>query len=150
MEPLLATYQDAMSCVQGLSKWLAEVYLSDTRINCMENPGDIVASEQMLEERKAFGRVLSLLASLASSHTVDLRPGVINVVYKSLIKLLEIAGSLRPSPGFWTAAFDGKCLPISMLHIIETCMGELFLLSPGAPHPPLVFLLKTRAPAPTK
>ena len=129
VEPLLATYQDAMVCVQGLSEWLANVYLQE-QLDCQNKLSGCV-SEQTLAERTAFGRVLSLLSSLATSHTVEFKPGVINVVYKSLIKVLEKAAHLT-SPGFWSASFDGKSLADAMIHVVERSLGELFTLSRGA------------------
>ena len=83
LEPLMVAYQDAMSCVHALCAWLADDYL----INMQDMTHDVEASScrqpnaAMMGERTAFGRVLSLLGSLATSHTVDLRPGVINVVF---------------------------------------------------------------------
>ena len=129
----MAAYQDAMSCVHALCTWLADDYL----INMKNITHDVEASScrqpnaTMMGERTAFGRVLSLLGSLATSHTVDLRPGVINVVYKSLFKVLDTAAALLPSPGFWTACFDGQLLAASMLHTVDAALGELFVLSPG-------------------
>ena len=142
LEPLMAAYQDAMSCVHALCTWLADDYL----INMQDMTHDVEASScrqpnaAMMGERTAFGRVLSLLGSLATSHTVDLRPGVINVVYKSLIKVLDTAASLLPSPGFWTACFDGQLLAASMLHTVDAALGELFVLSPGPALCPLLYL----------
>lgn len=129
----MATYQDAMACVQNLAAWLADDYLKnlpevpdyhDSRVESVNG-----LSEHVVAERSAFGRVLTLLGSLATSHTVDLRPSIINVVYKALLKVLEAAAPLMPSPGFWNVGFEGQALAQSMLHTVEIALGELFCLS---------------------
>jgi hypothetical protein len=133
LEPLMVAYQDAMACVEGLATWLADVYLKN--IPVLPNYHDSVSangpSEHVVAERSAFGRVLTLLGSLATSHTVDLRPAIINVVYKALLKVLDAAAPLMPSPGFWNVGFEGQALAQSMLHTVDIKFGELFLLSPG-------------------
>ena len=127
VETLIIVHQDAMACVQGLSEWLAEGYLKALPEN-MQSASGFPPGTQLLAERTAFGRVLSLLASLARSHTVDIRPSIINVVYKGLIKVLERAALLMPSAGFWTACFDGQALASAMLQKAEASLHELFAL----------------------
>ena len=131
VEPLLGTYQTAMGCLQGLCTWLAENYLSRLSTQLQESLAS-PCDEQMLTERQALSRVLSLVASLAKSHTDDLRPGIINIAYKSLIKVLNAAVPLSPEKGFWTEGFDGQELAASMLNTVERALQDLFLVSPGA------------------
>jgi hypothetical protein len=134
VEPLLGTYQTAMGCLQGLCTWLAQDFLSglSTQLQSLASR----PNPQMLTERQAFSRVLSLVASLAKSHTVDLRPGIINIAYKSLIKVLNAAVPLLPEKGFWIAGFDGQELAASMLTAVERAVEDLFLFSPGVyPYP---------------
>ena len=132
MEPLLQTYQIAMQCVQGLSDWLADDYLK--RLPAVSQSAE-PPSQEVLAQRQSLGKLLSLFATLGTSHTVELRPGVINVVFKALIKLLEVAGLRTTPPGFWTACFDGQTLVVSMLSVAESCLNELLVLSLGNSHP---------------
>ena len=141
MEPLLQTYQAAMECVHGLSDWLADVYLRQLPA---VSQGAEPPSQEALAQRQSLGKVLSLFAALGTSHTVELRPGVINMVFKALIRMLDAAGSLTTPPGFWTASFDGQSLVASMLSVADRCLGELFVSPPGAPHPPLSTALLDR------
>ena len=121
-----------MQCAQGLSDWLADDYLK--RLPAVSQSAE-QPSKEVLAQRQSLGKLLSLFAALGTSHTVELRPGVINVVFKALIKLLDVAGSRTAPPGFWTACFDGQTLVVSMLSVAESCLNELLVLSLGKSHP---------------
>ena len=130
VEPLLGTYQAAMECLQGICAWLVDDYLPGVTAQV---PSSLASpsNKQLLTERQGLSRVLSLVASLAKSHTADLRPGIINVAYKSLMRVLDTAVPLPPARGFWTGCFDGRELAASMLNTVDIVLGELFCLSAG-------------------
>lgn len=130
MEPLQSTYEEAMALVQDLAAWLADAYIADLR-DQLSASSHGMTREYLLAERQAFGAVLSQLAHVATTHTVQLKPGVINVIYKVLIKVLEMSAPVMPSPGFWTASFDGQALAGAMIGVVEGSFRDLVLLSHG-------------------